>query len=45
MAERELYMDLDLPDLWPKRPCSGREAVSAEEEARIRTQINLLIFF
>ena len=49
-AERELYMELDLPDLSHKRPfyydvLEGKPFTFTTEEARIRIQINLLIIF
>ena len=49
-AERELYMELDLPDLLHKRPfyydvLEGKPFTFTTEEARVRIQVNLLIVF
>ena len=49
-AEREMYMELDLPDLSHKRPfyydvLEGMPLTFTTEEARIRIQINLLTIF
>ena len=49
-AERELYMELDLPDLSHKRPfyydvLEEKPFIFTTEEARIRIQNNLLTIF
>ena len=49
-AEREVYMELDLPELSHKRPfyydvLEGKPFTFATEEDRIRVQINLLTIF
>ena len=49
-TERELYMELDLPDLSHKRPfyydvLEGKPFTFTTVEARVRIQINLLIIF
>ena len=49
-AEREVYMELDVPDLKFKRPfyndvLEGNPFRFAIEESRVRTQINLLLKF
>ena len=49
-AERELYMDLDVPDLDFKRPfyydvLEGKAFTFTTEESRVRIQINLLMTF
>ena len=49
-AERELYMELDLPDLSHRRPLyydvlEGKPFTFTTEEARVRIQKNLLTIF
>ena len=49
-AEREFYMELDVPDLDFKRPfyydvLEGKLFTFTSEESRVRIQINLLITF
>ena len=49
-AERDIYMDLDVPDLDFKRPfyydvLEGKPFAFTTEESRVRIQINLLITF
>ena len=49
-AEREVYMELDVPDLDFKRPfyydvLEGKPFTFTSEESRVRNQINLLMTF
>ena len=49
-AEREVYMELDVPDLDFKRPfyynvLEGKPFTFTTEESRVRIQINLLMTF
>ena len=49
-AEREVYMDLDVPDLDFKRPfyydvLEGKPFTFTTEESRVRIQVNLLMTF
>ena len=49
-AEREVYMELDVPDLDFKRPfyydvLEGKPFAFTSEESRVRIQINLLVTF